>query len=617
MALQLARAFSSKLSGKGLIIIAIPTLFSLVFILSLMLLLNQASAQLARQTRAKEIIANASGLGQAVVAAIFEGYDSSFSPGVSKLDALQGSKKLVLERFSALDSAVPPGGRQGELVEHLGKSLNTAIRLVEERNGDLDSKGQIKLSRLAGLQKLLQTRKQLRVIVADLQQDSSELIDIERRGQSAQPISYERFRSLIDLLLYGGIAVDIFLAVGLMSYFSKDISDRLNVLMDNSHRLVEEKELNPVVSGNDEITQMDTVFHEMASKLAASRASERHLADRMRSIVETIPLGLVVVGGGDKIVSLSQGAERMFKTSSDSLQGSSLFELIDTADTKSGSNSIVDFMNQANGSAQRFQAKNGDSASFPCEVICAEYSTAEMNGKLLVVTDITERQQIERLKQSFIAMVSHELRSPLTAIQVCLELLSRRYFGALTEEGSEAVEMAGENIKRLVRLVNEILDAERLESGKIAVVLSKTELSKVLQLSVGSVQSLAEASAIEIEVTGEEMVLDADQDKLVQVVINLLSNAIKFSPDSSKIQVSSNLKTASLVEVRVKDLGRGIPPDQLEMVFERFHQVSLEDSKEMGGTGLGLAICKSIIEAHGGEIGVESALGAGSTETVK
>jgi signal transduction histidine kinase len=242
---------------------------------------------------------------------------------------------------------------------------------------------------------------------------------------------------------------------------------------------------------------------------------------------------------------------------------------------------------------------------FPVEVMSTAYDTSSFRGRLLIVKDVSREYEADRLKQSFMAMVGHELKSPLMSIHVCLQMLGKGFFGGLTEEGQESVKTAEDSVLRLIGLVNEILDAEKLESGSISIAPQKTNLGQIFEMAANAVSALAEAQKIRIHKDRVDVEITADTNRLVQVLVNLLSNAIKFSPPNSKIQLYDKVKE-NTVEVSVEDTGRGVPKEHQQLVFERFHQVFPGDAKEKGGTGLGLAICKAIVEAHGGSIGVES-----------
>jgi signal transduction histidine kinase len=172
--------------------------------------------------------------------------------------------------------------------------------------------------------------------------------------------------------------------------------------------------------------------------------------------------------------------------------------------------------------------------------------------------------------------------------------------------------IASSDTERLVRLVNDILDLERLESSKVTLDRNWCDVVDLCQQAIETMQAIAIESQIEILCNIQSQQVFADQDRLVQTLVNLLSNAIKFSPPQSQVQLEAK-QIANQIVFRVCDRGRGIPADQLESIFERFHQVDASDSRQMGGTGLGLAICRSIVQQHGGKIWVESVLSEGST----
>jgi PAS domain S-box-containing protein len=228
------------------------------------------------------------------------------------------------------------------------------------------------------------------------------------------------------------------------------------------------------------------------------------------------------------------------------------------------------------------------------------------------VQDISERHELERLKGEFIGIVSHELRTPLTSIRGSLGLLES---GILAEEpvtSQRMLEIALRNCDRLIRLVNDILDLERLSSGQTELPKQVCSVQDLLEEALESVQAIATQAAITIQLEVAEAQVYVNRDAIIQTLINLLSNAIKFSPLGSNIWVRTEIEEPYLVWA-VQDQGRGIPADKLKTIFGRFQQVDVSDAREKGGKGLGLAICQSSIEQHRGRIWVESVLGEGST----
>jgi signal transduction histidine kinase len=189
-----------------------------------------------------------------------------------------------------------------------------------------------------------------------------------------------------------------------------------------------------------------------------------------------------------------------------------------------------------------------------------------------------------------------------------------------SDKGRRVIEIAAQSADRLVRLVNDILELERLESGKISLLKQPCNVGDLMMKATDMMQVMANRAGISISVSPQDIQLNADPDRIIQVLTNLLGNAIKFSPRGSTVWLSVELSLPlspspplPTVLFKVKDQGRGIPADKLESIFERFHQVDASDSRKKGGTGLGLAICRSIVQQHGGRIWVESTLGEGSS----
>jgi len=224
-----------------------------------------------------------------------------------------------------------------------------------------------------------------------------------------------------------------------------------------------------------------------------------------------------------------------------------------------------------------------------------------------------ELEMAEKQKQEVISMVSHDLRSPLMALGFSLTLIGTGKYGELNEKGQKELESAEKSSQRLIRLVNDLLDIEKIESGKLSVLKAPLSFDTLIEHSVDAVRPLAMAKEIEVKVESSgDIEFPGDADRLEQVIINLLGNAIKFSPEKSDVIVSGEEKM-DYVEIRVTDSGPGIPASFKKKVFDRFQQVSRGDGKEKEGTGLGLAISRAIVEAHGGTICVDSEEGKGSS----
>ncbi|MFN6481700.1 MULTISPECIES: ATP-binding protein [unclassified Nostoc] len=274
-----------------------------------------------------------------------------------------------------------------------------------------------------------------------------------------------------------------------------------------------------------------------------------------------------------------------------------------------------------------FSTKSGE-----VKTILLSMEVIDLDGEqcaLLIANDITERK---RLENEFISLVSHELRTPLTSTMGALDLLGAGQLGTLTEQGQKVLSIATINTERLIRLINDILDLERMKSVKIFMQKVKCNAADLLIMATETMQAMADKLQVKLIVHPLAIELWADPDRLLQTLTNLISNAIKFSEPGDTVWVSATLaehKDVELAEndhastqstllpgfllITIQDEGRGIPKDKLQIIFERFQQVDASDSRNKGGTGLGLAICRNIVHQHNGKIWVESILGEGST----
>ena len=236
----------------------------------------------------------------------------------------------------------------------------------------------------------------------------------------------------------------------------------------------------------------------------------------------------------------------------------------------------------------------------------------EVKGFFTIIVDISDRKAVERMKDEFVSVASHELRTPLTSIRGSLGLLATGKLGTLSPKGQRMLEIAVNNTDRLSRLVNDILDLQRMESGKIIMVKQNCNATDLIVQAAEAMQAMADKERITLAIYPVSIPLWADPDHILQTLINLLSNAIKFSPPGSTILLTAEKQNQEIL-FKVKDQGRGIPANKLQSIFERFQQVDASDSRKKGGTGLGLAICRNIVEQHGGRLWVESVIDVGST----
>ncbi len=352
---------------------------------------------------------------------------------------------------------------------------------------------------------------------------------------------------------------------------------------------------------------------------APKRAQEELISSHARraTIVEAALDGILTLDAEGRICEFNPAAEGVLGWPPDEALGLHVSELIVLPGFEPGGTETLEtYLARADGVVlgRRIESlglrPNG--ARFPLELAITRLPGAGPATFTAFLRDLSERHEIERLKTQFVATVSHELRTPLTSLRGALGLLAGGVLGDLPADARAAVGIAERSILRLVGLVNDILDIERIENGRLALNYERHSLAALLTRSMEEVGALAQEGGIRLKADHPTGTVLGDGDRLVQVIVNLLSNALKFSPRGSAVHLRAEEKGA-WVEVQVEDRGRGIPASHIEVIFDRFRQVELSDAAGQRGVGLGLAIARSIVERHGGVIGVLSEEGRGST----
>jgi PAS domain S-box-containing protein len=346
-------------------------------------------------------------------------------------------------------------------------------------------------------------------------------------------------------------------------------------------------------------------------------------------IVSIADDAIISIDRNQCITLFNQGAERIFGYSANEVLGKPLDILLPLRHIQVHRQHVADFGQSAKvarrmGERREIYGRRKDGTEFPAEASISKLKLGEEIVYTVYLHDVSDRKQVERMKDEFVSVVSHELRTPLTSIHGSLGMLASGLLKPDSDQGKRLLQIAVDSTERLVRLINDILDIERIESGKVKMEKQMCNVAHVIAQAVNVIQPLADKAGVTLSVSSLSQQLWVDSDRIVQTLTNLLSNAIKFSPQGSTVwlsaeeqagedKVNTSSSPSPTILFTIRDRGRGIPADKLDSIFERFQQVDSSDSRNHDGTGLGLAICKSIVQQHGGHIWVESVLGEGST----
>jgi PAS domain S-box-containing protein len=360
---------------------------------------------------------------------------------------------------------------------------------------------------------------------------------------------------------------------------------------------------------------------ERTAALSAVNAELRDNAARKAAILEGSLDCIITLDEASRILEFNPAAEHTFRLSSGAAVGRD-FQILAMPSI------LSDSQREAVMGALRSDAEPGhamrmelpvmraDGSLFPAEMTVFRVRGGGPPLFSIYLRDITERKEVERMKNEFISTVSHELRTPLTSIRGSLGLVEGGIMGAMPAPALDMVRIARTNSDRLIRLINDILDLEKIEAGKMELKLQPLEVSELVDVTFGGLRAVADAAQVTLRSsTLAASLVRGDRDRLIQVLTNLVSNAIKFSPPMSVVVVKAARDARGSVRFSVIDRGPGIPAEHRRRLFGKFQQMDGSDSRSKGGTGLGLAISQSLVEQHGGRIEVHSEPGKGATFT--
>ncbi|RLB84895.1 MAG: PAS domain-containing sensor histidine kinase [Deltaproteobacteria bacterium] len=454
------------------------------------------------------------------------------------------------------------------------------------------------------------TLQQRMMYVAVPLTDHKRIVAVIRTSLPVTPID-EKLMSIQTQIAFGGLLI-AFVAAGISLYVSRRISRPIEKMKegaehfargDLSHRLPE-TELQEIGSLADALNQMAVQLDDRIKMIINQR-------NELEAVLSSMEEGVIAFDKDERIISINQAAARIFEKTPKHMLNRSIQEVIRNSE-------LQQFVNQALSSTDNLE---GDITLYhEGERIIYLHSTSlrdsneDQIGVLVVMNDVTQMRRLENIRRDFAANVSHEIKTPLTAIKGFVETL-RHGSVKNPEEIKRFLSIIEKHVNRLTEILEDLISLSRIEQDdeKKAIKLRKNSIKNVLQTAIGNCREIADLKNITIDCVCEEnLSAMIDPTLLEQAVANLLDNAINYSHEGSSVHVSSVQKQDSII-IRVQDHGTGISKEHLTRLFERFYRADKARSRDLGGTGLGLAIVKHITQAHGGYATVESTFGKGST----
>jgi two-component system phosphate regulon sensor histidine kinase PhoR len=366
----------------------------------------------------------------------------------------------------------------------------------------------------------------------------------------------------------------------------------------------------------EELASLAEAMNKMADQLDRRIQTVIDQRNELETVLASMHEGVVAIDTDEAIISMNQAAAAMFESERDKAPGRSVQEVVRNLELQT-------FVRQALATGEELES---DITLFtPGETILYSRSSPIRDasrrriGTLLVMADVTKLRRLENMRRDFVANVSHEIKTPLTAIKGYVETLFNQEVDS-REDSERFLGIIIKHVNRLDAIVEDLLSLSRIErtgdDAESALDFAEARLGDIIQTAVQVCQRQADAKAITIDHRGElDLQARVDATLLEQAILNLLDNAIKFSDNGSTVAISVERRNGATA-IHIKDQGCGIARNHLARLFERFYRVDKARSRQMGGTGLGLAIVKHIVQAHGGQVTVDSQLGQGSTFSI-
>lgn len=674
------------------------------------LLKAEKSARIVRESQ--NIVIGLSKMNQAV-------HDSAWFESKTSEAKFNGIKADINRSLNVLSQEVNSSAESEAALQSLKSDLADSISLCDDYFRLFKVKGSKNL--VETLQAELDTFQSImsRTLThsEDLLREQKSLLVFESSSQLEQ-------RNQLKNILLVALTLNTIFVTCLTGLFANRLASRLRRLVENTNRLKDGLALMPQMEGDDEIVQLDAVFHDLSSSLAAAQRKEgayfenaadvlgsldsdgnftrvspasfamwgltpdslvskafadlclvddheltedwllkaqlgqepvsfenrikrpngriiqclwtlkwsreeksffftahdttlrkendellKGATERTVQIIQAMPVGLFLASKDGYIQFVNETLADLLQFNEADLGGEHLTKVFALGEVNQGTS--IQFDNFA-GITTELLATNANGWGIHVDFSLRSITFGDSDCYLGLVVDTTQRYELERLRQEFFAMITHELRSPLASVQSHIEMSLMGINGTLNGSGERGAKNSLASIERLLKLIADIIDSEKLSAGSFQIHLESVSTSAIVQSALAEVRALANASDIRLSLNLVEANIKADHERVVQVLVNLLSNAIKFSPHESLLTVSLSV-VEPMIRFEITDEGRGIPKDRLKSLFKKFMQIERSDSKGGAGSGLGLSIAKELIEKQNGRIGVVSELGKGST----
>ena len=592
-----------KLAWKGAILIGLPIVFELVFVGALATVLTQVDKERQVELHNRMIAFDATKLMNVFLNAAVIMASERNAQGWRRFQGAFVEAEKIRKDLRNLISDDP------ESLEHFNKMEEAANKLTRfyEKAQEIMGNGRRVREELVG--SAFSGKDKLLPIAISVAHRLQVVVDDAEAKEFNSPSKQMQLRTVQAQVLLAGLAANILISLLLTVFFTRDITSRLMVLADNADRLAKDKELNPQIAGSDEIAQLDRIFHITATALAEARQKERAVFDNSQDVI-------CALSGNGQFTSLNPACEKAWGFERDSLMNKPFLDIIHPDDQEATAKILAgDF-----GEHQRIEFENRV-VKKDGTIMNVLWSASRQRGQdatYCIAHDITNRKELEQLKQEFLAMVSHDLRTPLTSITGIAKLIIAGAFGKVEDKPMGVLKNITKNGDKLLELINDLLDIEKLESGHMQLVLESVKLKDLVEKSIAA---SGEVARVRMEFHGNkpDIELMADKDRLIQALGSITSHALTRSPESTQVRFLCR-NTEDAIEFQIMDTAPAMSEKARNQLCSRFKDMSaLQDAsmEERLGTGLALPIASKIIESHNGIINILVSGPTGNTYFVR
>lgn len=589
-----------SLSAKVFLSVTIPLVVQLSLLVSIASLERQAEVELDRATKARHIADTVNDLsGSIYELAAQMGGGENWAQTSFDLKKLRQIKQKIDFNFNKLLTLAADEPIVLEAVQDAKKSSEKAENIILMIHASLMRGGTEETEFRKPLWKDLQ-KNIIGMLYGNLLRVSA---DFRRKSDSAPEIEAALRQKTQSLLLAIGV-INVALSIALIGFLTKSITSRLKLMRENTNRLAMGLPLHPVSSGSDDIAQLDQTFHTMAALLEEANRKERVIIENALDVICSLD-------ENGKFLAINPAAQSLFGVAAEDLIGSQMINLIAPEDCENIRTYMTDL--RRTGVGEHINVRMKGAAGEMIDTLWSASWSDEERSLFCVIHDVSESRRAERFKQELNAMITHDLRTPLTTLSQIVEYFDRVGVRDINERTARYIPVALKNVNRMTRLINDLLDVEKIKSGSFSLNRRDLNLANIFNDCEQANLALAEEANVKLLFKPVNLTVNADQDSLLRTMTNLVANAVHHSPPNASVTVSAQ-RDGDFACISVEDQGPGIPPESLNEVFERFHQVksAAGTTSDKSGSGLGLTICRAIVQAHGGTIWVESELGKGS-----